>query len=168
MQWKTERRENEKEKQQPEVKEKRGFGSMRTKVFQRKYLIFHFALFFSFASSPIHLFECDKKRDEWKNSIICKWFAFNRSHYSKGKAKEEKNTHTHNPLFFQHSFVASLSIWLCTSKAPLRKWRESERKRKKNVTQNHYATQRLSLLITTFCHCSTQSIMFYCFLQHRK
>lgn len=93
-------------------------------MIQRKYLIFHFA-FFSV------LFECDKKRDEWKNSIICKWFAFNRSHYSKGKAKQQKK----NTLTVIPTFVRRIIIHLAMHKqsATQKKTRKEKEREKRNI-----------------------------------
>lgn len=97
-----------------------------------------------------------------KNSIICKWFAFNRSHYSKARRK----IHWMCVFFLTPTFIRRIIIQLAMHKQMLDGQMKKSREKKSNKPTNQLCHSKAQLLITTFCHCSTKSIMFWRFL-HR-
>lgn len=75
--------------------------------------------FFHFASSVI------KSGMNETNSIICKWFAFNRSHYSKEKESEQIQRHFFPPI--RTTFVRRIIIHLAMHKQTANKVTEKKR-----------------------------------------
>lgn len=102
------------------LKEKLQFRFSAHKVIHRKYLIFHFIWFF-FPFFPlicalpfrsvffcVYFFRVNFDINTWherKNSIICKWFAFNKAHHSKARRKSR--------FFLSLPFATHLCHLLC-------------------------------------------------------